>query len=117
LPGPGQAVSRYVLDNPECVPGRRVLDFATGSGIGGIAAMLSGAQSVLASDIDPLARAAAELNAGLNGIALTLTDADLIGRQDLGVEVVLAGDICYEQPMAGRVEVWLKALAAQVRWC
>jgi predicted nicotinamide N-methyase len=109
----GQAVSRYVLDNPTIVAGLRVLDFATGSGIGGIAAMRAGAQSVLASDIDPLARAAAQLNAGLSGVAMTISDQDLIGREDLDIDVVLAGDICYEQPMAGRVEAWLKALAAK----
>jgi predicted nicotinamide N-methyase len=109
----GQAVSRFILDNPHHVAGRRVLDFATGSGIGAIAAALAGAKSVLASDIDMYALTSAAMNAALNGAAIAFTSSDLIGRLDLAVDVVLAGDICYEQPMAGQVEAWLKALAAQ----
>jgi predicted nicotinamide N-methyase len=109
----GQALSRYVLDHPDLVRAKRVLDFATGSGIGAIAAMRSGASSVLASDIDGFARAAALINAQLNGVVIKVTGEDLIGREDLGVDIVLAGDICYEQPMAGRVETWFKALAAR----
>jgi predicted nicotinamide N-methyase len=109
----GQALSRYVLDHPDLVRGKRVLDFATGSGIGAIAAMRAGATSVLASDIDGFARAAALINAQLNDVVITLTGDDLIGREDLGVDIVLAGDICYEQPMAGRVETWFKALATR----
>jgi predicted nicotinamide N-methyase len=109
----GQAVSRFILDHPDYVAGRHVLDFATGSGIGAIAAALAGAKTVLASDIDTFALTSAAMNAALNGVQIDFTSDDLIGRLDLGVDVVLAGDICYEQPMAGRVEAWLKALAAQ----
>ncbi len=107
----GQAVSRYILDHPDLVRGLRVLDFATGSGIGAIAAMRAGAAGVLASDIDAIARTAACLNACLNNVKISITDEDLIGRMDLSVDVILAGDICYEQPMAGRVESWFKEMA------
>jgi len=109
----GQALSRYVLDHPETVSGKRVFDFATGSGIGAVAAARAGAVCVTASDIDQFALAACEMNAVLNGVKVATTADDVIGRTDLDIDVMLAGDICYEQPMAGRVEIWLKALAAK----
>jgi len=107
----GQAVTRYILDHPETVAGKRVLDFASGSGLGAIAAMQAGAAHVLASDVDPLACAATTMNAEANGVAVEVTTEDLVGQMDLAVDVILAGDICYEQPLAGQVEAWLKTLA------
>ncbi|HZH09135.1 MAG TPA: methyltransferase [Microvirga sp.] len=106
----GQALSRYILDNPETVRGRRVLDFASGSGLVAIAAMKAGASEVTACDIDGFAIAAIELNAEANGVGVTPTQADLIG-QDQGWETVLAGDICYERDLAERVTNWLFALS------
>ena len=109
----GQALARYLLDHPDEVAGRRVLDFAAGSGIQGIAALKAGAAAVEAAEIDRFATAAIGLNAALNGVALTVVEADLIGRPNPGWEIVLAGDVCYEQPTAGRIEVWLRRLAAE----
>ncbi len=109
----GQALARHVLDNPVLVHDKRVLDFGSGSGLVAIAAGLSSAHSVLASDVDPFAAEAITLNAALNGVAVTATSEDLVGRTDLAVDVVCAGDVCYEQPLAGRVEAWLRALAGQ----
>jgi predicted nicotinamide N-methyase len=106
----GQALARYVLDNPEIVAGRSVLDFASGSGLVAIAAMKAGAKSVLASEIDAIARAAIEVNADENGVAVTTTAADLIG-EDRGFDIVLAGDVFYERPLADRLLPWLDALA------
>lgn len=108
----GQALARYILDNPELVKGERVLDFATGSGIVAIAAKLAGAASVRANDIDPVAIAATNLSAEANGVHVRLSAEDLVGQPSHGWTVVLAGDICYEQPLAGKVEAWLKSLAA-----
>lgn len=108
----GQALARYLLDNPDVVRGRTVLDFATGSGLAAIAAAKAGAARVAASDIDPFAVAAAELNAEANGVSLDLTTADLIDCDD-GWAVVLAGDVCYEKPVAERVTAWLKQLASR----
>jgi predicted nicotinamide N-methyase len=107
----GQAIARHVLDHPALVRGRTVLDFAAGSGIGAIAAALAGAARVFASEIDPLARAALRLNAAANGVDFAILDGDIIGRDEPAWQVVLAGDVCYEQPMASRVEAWLKRLA------
>ena len=109
----GQALARFLLDNPEQVAGKRVLDFAAGSGVQGIAAALAGAARVEASEIDSFALAALALNAEANGVALTLSDDDLVGCLEADWEVVLAGDVCYERPMAGRVAAWLGALAGR----
>ena len=107
----GQALARYLLDNPNRVCGRSVLDFACGSGLAGIAAVFAGAAAVTAADIDPFAGAATALNAVVNGVAIDVIGADPIDRPSAW-DVVLAGDVCYEQPMAGRATAWLRRLAA-----
>ena len=106
----GQALARHVLDHPELVAGRRVLDFAAGSGVVAIAAARAGARLVEASEIDPFAAAAITLNAAHNGVALTVRAVDLIGS-DEGWEVVLAGDVSYQRDMAEAATRWLAALA------
>jgi predicted nicotinamide N-methyase len=108
----GQGLARYLLDHPETVAGRRVLDFATGSGLVAIAALKAGAAGVLAADIDPFCRAAVALNAAANGAAVPFTDADLTGA-DEGWEVVLAGDVFYDRAMAQRLCGWFDGLAAR----
>jgi predicted nicotinamide N-methyase len=107
----GQALTRYLLDNPEVVAGKRVLDFASGSGLAAIAAARAGAATVTASEIDPYAVAAIRLNADYNGVSITCIQEDVIGRNG-DWDVVLAGDICYEKPLADRVMQWLRDLAA-----
>jgi predicted nicotinamide N-methyase len=107
----GQALARYLLDHPREAAGRRVLDFAAGSGIAGIAAAKAGARSVVASDLDAFARAAIALNAALNGVTVEAS-ADDFTAGGAGFDVILAGDVCYERPMAERVWPWLKARAA-----
>lgn len=106
----GQALARYLLDNPETVRGRRVLDFASGSGLVAIAAARAGAREVVAADIDAFAVAAIGLNARANGVDVQPRSDDVIGL-DEGWETVLAGDICYERELAGRVIDWLEALS------
>lgn len=106
----GQALSRYVLDHPEVVRGRSVLDFASGSGLVSIAAARAGAATVVASDIDPFAIAAIAVNASANDVSVTAVQSDLIGR-DEGWDTILAGDICYERDTALRVTTWLFQLA------
>jgi len=109
----GQALARYILDNPDLVRGKRVLDFASGSGLAAIAAARAGAAWVSAADIDPLSCAAVLCNAALNELEIEVLEDDLVGSANQGWEVILAGDICYEQPLAGRVEDWLRGLAGQ----
>ncbi|MFO1151479.1 MAG: methyltransferase [Alsobacter sp.] len=106
----GQALARHVVDHPELCRGRRVLDFAAGSGLAGIAAARAGAAHVTAVDIDPFAEAAMRLNAAANGVELAVVRDNIVGR-DEGWQVVLAGDVCYERDMAGEVTDWLAGLA------
>ena len=108
----GQALARYLIDNPAEVAGRRVVDFAAGSGIVAIAAAMAGAASVLAADIDPFCAAAVALNAAANGAAVAFTDANLLDAAPPAADLILAGDICYEQPLAGQVMAWLAAARA-----
>lgn len=108
----GQALARHLLDNPTIVAGRRVLDFASGSGLVAIAAVKAGAAKVEACDIDTFAVAAIGINAAANGVVVSARGDDLIGR-DEGWDVICAGDVCYERGMAERVIAWLSALSAR----
>ena len=105
----GQALARHVLDHKEIVAGRRVLDFAAGSGIVAVAALKAGAAEVVAAEIDPYARAACLINAEANGVSLTAPATDFLDIGAAGFDVVLAGDVFYERPMAVRVEPFLRA--------
>jgi predicted nicotinamide N-methyase len=104
----GQAVARYILDHPCEVAGKQVLDFATGSGIVAIAAMQAGAARALAADIDDFCAAAVTLNTTVNGVNVDYTAKNLLTADPPPVEVILAGDICYEKPTAEAVLVWLR---------
>jgi predicted nicotinamide N-methyase len=105
----GQALARYVLDHPEAVRGKSVLDFGSGSGLVAIAAAKAGAASVLAADIDAFAAAAIQLNAEANGENVAITQEDLIGRSGDWATILL-GDMCYERPLAERLLIWLVEL-------
>lgn len=107
----GQALARHVLDNPELVRGKRVLDFAAGCGLAAIAAARAGAGRVEAAEIDPLATAAIALNARLNGGTVEATCADLVGAP-CRWDVILCGDVCYEAPMSRHIVPWLRSMAA-----
>jgi predicted nicotinamide N-methyase len=107
----GQALARFLLDRPETVRGLSVLDFAAGCGIAAIAAALCGASSVAASEIDPFAIAALMLNAEHNQVALEILDRDLLDAPAGPYDLILAGDLCYERPMAERVLAWLREAA------
>lgn len=106
----GQALARYVLDHPELVAGRAVLDVASGSGLVAIAAMKAGALRVEATEIDAIACAAIAANAEANGAAIRVAEGDPIGR-DVATDVVLVGDAFYEKPLADRLLPWLERLA------
>jgi predicted nicotinamide N-methyase len=99
----GQVLARYVLDTPAVVAGRRVLDLGSGSGLVAVAAALAGAAEVVASEIDEFGTAAIPLNAGLNGAGGIRVVGDLLAGPPPDVDVVLAGDICYDRAMTERV--------------
>jgi len=106
----GQALARYLIDTPATVAGKRVIDFASGSGLVGIAASLAGAADVLCADIDGYCEAAVALNAEANGVACAFTGEDLLeAPAPAWAQVIVAGDICYEKPLAERVLAWLAA--------
>jgi predicted nicotinamide N-methyase len=104
----GQALARFVLDHPELVAGRRVLDLASGSGLVGIAARLAGAAHVTANDVDPYAIAAIELNAAANAVEIAVSEENLLNGDSGDVDVVLAGDVLYSGPMVGVVLPFLE---------
>jgi predicted nicotinamide N-methyase len=107
----GQGMARYILDHPETVRGKRVLDFAAGCGIAAIAAMKAGAKNALAVDIDPLALHAAQLNAKNNQVAVTTAEGVDFSKAFTRADVILAGDICYQQAMATALTRWLRLCA------
>ncbi len=108
----GQAMARLLLDRPEMVAGKRVLDIGSGSGIAAIAAALGSAAEVLAVDIDPLATMAVGLNAAANGVALATLTGDVLG--DLpATDVVLIGDLVYEPELQTRVAATLEEARRQ----
>lgn len=109
----GQVLARYVLDHPELVRGKRVLDFGSGCALEGLAAAKCGAREVVCADIDPLATPAALRNAALNGVTVTCTTDDLIDRV-VEADVILAGDVCYSPELAERVPAWLRRQRAEV---
>lgn len=102
----GQALARYVLDHPEVAAGRRVVDMAAGSGLVAVAAARAGAAEVTACDVDPLAAAAAALNAAANQVAVSTVCADVLeddGFPAPGTGLVLVADAFYQRELAARM--------------
>lgn len=110
-----EALARYVTDHPESVRGKRVLDFAAGSGLAGIACARAGAAHVEAAEIDALACAAMRLNAAANEVPLHVLFGDMVGAS-CRWDVILCGDVCYEAPMTRHILPWLQycAISAEV---
>lgn len=108
----GQALARHILDHPEIVRGKTVLDVASGSGLVGIAAMRAGAAEATCADIDGFAAYAALLNASLNKVDLTASDADPL-KDDPDVGVILVGDLFYDRDIATHLLAWLRRQAAR----
>ncbi len=108
----GQGLARYVLDHPESVSGKRVVDFASGSGLVAIAAAKAGAAAVIAADIDPWTEAAIRLNAALNGVDVDFTGRNLVGTP-VEADVLLAGDVFYDRAFADLLVPWFLELTAK----
>ncbi|MBB4003794.1 MAG: methyltransferase [Aurantimonas endophytica] len=105
----GQGLARHVLDHPEIVAGRTVVDFASGSGLVAIAAALAGARSVTAVDTDPFCGDAIRLNAALNGVGIDFDGTDWIGSR-VREELLLAGDVFFDCELAERLTPWFDDL-------
>jgi len=112
----GQGLARHILDNPDIVRGKDVVDFAAGSGLVGIAAMMAGARSCLAVDIDPFSLAAVRLNAEINNVEISCVCKDVTSESPPRAKVFFCGDIFYDRHMAETVLPWLdKVLSAGSR--
>ena len=109
----GLAIARHLVTGAQPVTGRHVVDVASGSGLCGIVAARSGAASVSAFDVDPLAEAAAGLNARANDVRLVVRRSDPLASPPPDCDLILAGDVCYEETMAARMIAWLRVAAAQ----
>jgi predicted nicotinamide N-methyase len=109
----GQALARYVLDHPQVVAGRRVLDVASGSGLVAIAAAKAGAAEVTANDIDPYALAAVAMNATVNAVNVAVSEGDLLVGDGGDADVILAGDAFYDADLAARMLGFLRRSAAR----
>ncbi|MGH7048286.1 MAG: class I SAM-dependent methyltransferase [Stellaceae bacterium] len=109
----GQALARYLLDHPEQIAGRPLLDFGSGSGLVAIAAAMAGADPVHAAEIDPFAVAAIAINAALNDAAVGVRPGDPLNGAPPDCGIVTAGDVCYERGMAQRAVAWLRRCAAR----
>ena len=107
-----EALAHHVALHPALVAGKKVLDFAAGSGLAGIACVNAGAALVEAAEIDPFAAAAIALNAAENNCDVTVLLGDVVGSP-CRWDVVLCGDVCYEAPMARHIMPWLRRCAAQ----
>jgi predicted nicotinamide N-methyase len=108
----GQALARFLLDDATPVARREVFALAAGSGVDAIAAARAGAARVVAADVDPFARSAIALNALANRVAVEVVDGDPLDGEPPAVDVILAGDVCYDQRMAPLVIAWLRRAAA-----
>lgn len=108
----GQGLARHVLDHPEIVRGRAVLDFASGSGLVGIAAAMAGASEVICADTDPFSAGAARLNAEANRVIVQSRTGDPVGSP-VAQEVVLAGDVFYDRALAERLTPWFAGLVRE----
>lgn len=104
----GQALARYVLDNGHVPQGGHVLDIGSGSGLAAIAAALAGADETMVTEIDDFAIEAIALNAAANGVEITVRKADVLGETGRLADLVLVGDLFYEQPLGARMLSFLE---------
>jgi predicted nicotinamide N-methyase len=105
------ALARLLLDEPQLIAGKRVFDFGSGCGLAAIAAARAGARHVIACDSDPLAAEAQQTNAELNGVAFRSVTSNPTHALLDEIDVVLAGDVCYERTLGREVGDWLRLLA------
>jgi len=92
----GQILARHILQNPESVQGKKILDFGAGSGVVAIAAMKAGAREVIACDIDHDALVSCIENAKLNHVKLTI-NSDLFTITDTDIDLLIAADVLYDR--------------------
>ncbi|XP_008335738.1 electron transfer flavoprotein beta subunit lysine methyltransferase isoform X3 [Cynoglossus semilaevis] len=104
----GQALSRFLLDNPGVCQGKKVLDLGSGCGASAIAAKLSGAAHVVANDIDTVAAVVTHINSELNGLEppICVTE-NMIDSEPEDFDLILLGDMFYDEVLATTLHSWL----------
>lgn len=105
--GGGLALARHILDNPQTVAGRRIVDIGTGSGIVAIAAAKAGASKVTAIDSDPNALAAVSINASLNGVDVVAMPGNASDGPPADADLVTVADLFYDRDLAAHVTACL----------
>ncbi|MBP2445747.1 putative nicotinamide N-methyase [Rhizobium leguminosarum] len=109
----GVVLACHLLDRPQTVAGRRVLDLGAGSGLVAIAAAKAGAAAVTAVDVDANAIAAIGLNAAVNGVEIVAIAADIIKEPPPEeTDLVVVGDLFYDPSLAVRVMAFLRRCQA-----
>ena len=113
----GQSMTRFILDNPKTVEGNRVLDFGSGCAAASIACRLKKCKFVLANDIDETAEVAAKINARLNNVHIDTSTINLIDDSLSDFDVVIFGDVFYDEDFAAQLLPWIKKLVENNKLC
>ena len=103
----GLAQARQILQQPELVRGKTVLDFGAGSEVVAVAAAKAGAKRVISCDIDPVSLQASAANARLNGVQVELLH-DFFQLNER-VDVLFAADVFYDSANRSFLPAFLDA--------
>jgi predicted nicotinamide N-methyase len=108
----GQVLARHILDNPDLVKGKRVMDFGAGSGVVAVACVMAGAKQVIACDVDPDALLSCQENAKLNHVEFELHSDLFAFEQD--IDLLIAADVLYDKANLPLLEVFLDKAPAVI---
>ncbi|CRL03231.1 CLUMA_CG016432, isoform A [Clunio marinus] len=114
----GMSVTRYILDNPHIIKGKKVLDFGSGCGATAIACKLNLCEMVIANDIDVNAEAAIKLNAALNNVHVMTDTRNLINDPStFSFDIIIFGDVFYDEDFAKQLLPWIRRLVSNGKTC
>lgn len=114
----GQAITRYILDHPNFVINKNVVDFGSGCGASTIAAKLCGSRRCVANDIDEVSAIAAQMNAKLNNVKIETETRNLIHHQEaFKFDIILFGDVFYDEDFASLLLPWIEVLIKSDKKC
>lgn len=102
----GQVLAKFLLQQPQWVRGKSVLDFGSGSGVVAIAAAMAGAKKVIACDIDPDALLAIGCNVAHNGVDVELLE-DFYQLAD-SIDIIIVADVLYDRENLPWLDIFLE---------
>ena len=105
--GGGLALARHILNDPGLVAGRTVLDLGAGSEIVGIAAIQIGSPARDRRRYRSLRHRRDRLECAANGVEITACLGDPTGGAPPSADLILAGDLFYEEELAKQVTAFL----------